>query len=95
MERAGVLDRFVTGLPVRMEPATGNPRLQAVVIDADERTGLALGSSASTGPSRIWPRRGAQETMPSLFDLPFDDTDGTRPGEAAERRRPGSTRSRS
>jgi hypothetical protein len=43
MERAGVLDRFVTGLPVRMEPATGNPRLQAVVIDADERTGLALG----------------------------------------------------
>ena len=43
MERAGVLDRFVTGLPVRMEPATGNPRLQAVVIDADERTGLARG----------------------------------------------------
>jgi hypothetical protein len=43
MERAGVLDRFVTGLPVRMEPATGNPRLQAVVIDADERTGLAVG----------------------------------------------------
>jgi metallophosphoesterase (TIGR00282 family) len=43
MERAGVLDRFVTGLPVRMEPATDNPRLQAVVIDADERTGLARG----------------------------------------------------
>jgi metallophosphoesterase (TIGR00282 family) len=43
MERAGVLERFVTGLPVRMEPATDNPRLQAVVIDADERTGLARG----------------------------------------------------
>ena len=41
MERAGVLERFVTGLPARMEPASGNPRLQAVVIDADERTGLA------------------------------------------------------
>jgi metallophosphoesterase (TIGR00282 family) len=43
MERAGAIDRFVTGLPVRMEPATDNPRLQAVVIDADERTGLARG----------------------------------------------------
>ena len=41
MERAGVLDRFVTGLPTRMEPASENPRLQAVVIDADEHTGLA------------------------------------------------------
>jgi 2',3'-cyclic-nucleotide 2'-phosphodiesterase len=41
MERAGVLARFVTGLPTRMEPASENPRLQAVVIDADERTGLA------------------------------------------------------
>jgi len=41
MERAAVLDRFVTGLPARMEPAADNPRLQAVVIDADERTGLA------------------------------------------------------
>jgi hypothetical protein len=43
MERAGVLERFVTGLPARMEPAAGNPRLQAVVIDADEHTGLARG----------------------------------------------------
>ncbi len=41
MERAAVLDRFVTGLPVKMEPASGNPRLQAVLVDADERTGLA------------------------------------------------------
>ena len=41
MERAAVLARFVTGLPSRMEPASANPRLQAVVIDADERTGLA------------------------------------------------------
>jgi len=41
MERADILARFVTGLPARMEPASENPRLQAVVIDADERTGLA------------------------------------------------------
>jgi 2',3'-cyclic-nucleotide 2'-phosphodiesterase len=43
MERAEILQRFVTGLPARMEPASGNPRLQAIVIDADERTGLARG----------------------------------------------------
>jgi 2',3'-cyclic-nucleotide 2'-phosphodiesterase len=43
MERADVLARFVTGLPARMEPASANPRLQAVVIDADDRTGRALG----------------------------------------------------
>jgi calcineurin-like phosphoesterase len=43
MERAAVIDRFVTGLPARMEPASGNPRLQAILIDADERTGLARG----------------------------------------------------
>jgi hypothetical protein len=41
MERAGILARFVTGLPAKMEPAEANPRLQAVVIDADDRTGLA------------------------------------------------------
>jgi hypothetical protein len=43
MEREQVLTRFVTGLPARMEPASGNPRLQAVVITADDDTGRALG----------------------------------------------------
>ena len=42
MEREQVLTRFVTGLPARMEPASGNPRLQAVVITADDDTGRAL-----------------------------------------------------
>jgi hypothetical protein len=41
MERAEILARFVTGLPSKMEPAEANPRLQAVVIEADDRTGLA------------------------------------------------------
>ncbi len=36
-----VLGRFLTGLPARLETATGNPRLNAVLIDADEQTGLA------------------------------------------------------
>jgi len=43
MERAAVIDRFVTGLPAKMEPASDNPRLQALLVDADERTGLARG----------------------------------------------------
>jgi len=42
MEREQVLTRFVTGLPARMEPASGNPRLQGVVITADDDTGRAL-----------------------------------------------------
>ena len=36
------LNRFLSGMPNRFEPATGNPRLHAVVIDADEKTGRAL-----------------------------------------------------
>jgi 2',3'-cyclic-nucleotide 2'-phosphodiesterase len=36
------LNRFLNGMPSRFEPATGNPRLHAVVIDADEKTGRAL-----------------------------------------------------
>jgi metallophosphoesterase (TIGR00282 family) len=35
------LNRFLTGLPQRFEVATGNPRLNAVIVDADEKTGLA------------------------------------------------------
>lgn len=41
MEREPLVERFVTGLPGRMEPASANPRLQAVLIDADDRTGRA------------------------------------------------------
>ena len=35
------LGRFLTGMPSRFEAAAGNPRLNAVIIDADEKTGLA------------------------------------------------------
>ena len=35
------LGRFLTGLPSKFETATANPRLNAVVIDADEQTGRA------------------------------------------------------
>ena len=39
---APALGRFLNGMPARFETATGNPRLNAVVIEADEKTGLAL-----------------------------------------------------
>jgi len=41
MEKEPSLARFVTGLPVRFEAATGNPRLNAVVITADPADGRA------------------------------------------------------
>jgi len=36
------LGKFLTGLPAKFETATGNPRLNAVIVEADEQTGRAL-----------------------------------------------------
>ena len=41
VEIEAALGRFLTGMPARFETATGNPRLNAVVIEADEQTGRA------------------------------------------------------
>jgi calcineurin-like phosphoesterase len=41
VEREAALSRFLTGLPSRFDTATGNPRLHAVLVDADEATGKA------------------------------------------------------
>lgn len=41
MEREGALARFKTGMPSKFEPATGNPRLNGIVVDADDATGRA------------------------------------------------------
>jgi len=41
MERAPSLARFLTGMPSKFEPASGNPRLNGVVVTADEATGRA------------------------------------------------------
>jgi metallophosphoesterase (TIGR00282 family) len=41
MEKEAALSRFLTSMPARLEPATGDVRLHAVVITADERTGRA------------------------------------------------------
>jgi 2',3'-cyclic-nucleotide 2'-phosphodiesterase len=42
MEREPSLARFLNGMPTRYEPATGNPRLNGVVVEADDKTGHAL-----------------------------------------------------
>lgn len=41
VERAPVIARFMNGLPARFESAAGNPKLHAVVVDADATTGKA------------------------------------------------------
>jgi metallophosphoesterase (TIGR00282 family) len=41
VEIEAALGKFLTGLPARFETATANPRLHAVIVEADERTGLA------------------------------------------------------
>ena len=42
VDRRAILQRFLTGLPQRFETATENPRLNAVVVAADEQTGRAI-----------------------------------------------------
>jgi metallophosphoesterase (TIGR00282 family) len=41
MEREAALGRFLTAMPAKFEPASGNPRLNGVVISADAETGRA------------------------------------------------------
>ena len=42
MEIQPSLGRFLNAMPSRFEPATGNPRLNGVVLEADEASGRAL-----------------------------------------------------
>jgi metallophosphoesterase (TIGR00282 family) len=41
MERDPSLSRFLTGMPTKFEPASGNPRLNGVLVTADDKTGRA------------------------------------------------------
>ena len=41
VEIQAALGRFLTGMPAKFETATANPRLNAVIVDAEPRTGLA------------------------------------------------------
>ena len=42
MDVKAVVDRFVTGLPSRFKPASGEGALNGLIVDADETTGKAL-----------------------------------------------------
>jgi hypothetical protein len=41
VEKSAALGRFLSGMPARFEAATGDPKLHAVVIEADVKTGRA------------------------------------------------------
>ncbi|MBI3493741.1 MAG: TIGR00282 family metallophosphoesterase [Acidobacteria bacterium] len=43
VEVEAALGRFLNALPAKFETATGNPRLNAVIVDADDATGRAVG----------------------------------------------------
>jgi 2',3'-cyclic-nucleotide 2'-phosphodiesterase len=57
------LGRFLNGMPARFETATGNPRLNAAIVEADEQTGRA---------SEI---ERLSYSMEELEDLPRSDRD--------------------
>lgn len=42
VDRMAIVHRFLSAMPQRFETATENPRLNGVVVQADERTGLAV-----------------------------------------------------
>ena len=42
VEIEAALGRFLTALPAKFETATGNPRLNAVIVEADDETGRAV-----------------------------------------------------
>jgi len=41
VDTAIILQKFLTGLPVRMEASKNSPELHAVIVDVDESTGMA------------------------------------------------------
>ncbi len=54
VEKAPVIAKFLSGLPARFETASGDPRLNGVVITADPATGRATGiERVSLAPSDI------------------------------------------
>lgn len=42
VETSAALGRFLSAMPAKFETATGNPRLNAVIVEADEQTGRAV-----------------------------------------------------
>lgn len=68
-EKEGALSRFLNGLPSRFEPATGNPKLHAVIVTADADTGRA------TGIERL---RLTPENLDEMRSLPTEEARSTK-----------------
>ena len=62
MEKEPSLARFLNGMPTKFEPGDRDPRMNAVVIEADEKTGRA------TKITRI--SYSEQELLGGLFEHP-------------------------
>ena len=73
VEIEAALGRFLTALPQKFETATGNPRLNAVIVDADEQTGRATEHRTSEPQRRRPPAASQKCPMSDLFDLPFEE----------------------
>jgi len=43
VERSAIIQRFLTGLPQRFDVASENPRINGILVTADEQTGRAIG----------------------------------------------------
>ena len=41
MKKEGAIERFITGMPVRLEVAKGNTKLQGILVDVNEEDGRA------------------------------------------------------
>src|SRR5258708_13010516 len=50
VEIEAALGRFLNGMPARFEPATGNPRLNAVLVEPHAQTGRATDTEPLTSP---------------------------------------------
>ena len=70
MEKEPSLARFLTGMPSRFEPATGNPRLNGIVVEADEKTGRALAVTRISYSEQELVKLGAPEGAPLRADEP-------------------------
>ena len=64
VERSAVVQRFLTAMPQRFETATENPRLNAVLVNADETTGRATSISRLSLSARDIETLVAQPTAP-------------------------------
>jgi metallophosphoesterase (TIGR00282 family) len=64
VEKQAVLDKFLRGMPVRMETATANVRLNGVLVTADEVTGKATDIIRLSNSAEELERLGS-ESVPS------------------------------